>query len=106
MRHKKLYKVIAAFIYKMNLILLTLSFIFTTNAIKPNFCVNCKHFKYDFFSGKQFGKCMLFPILKEKDRYYLVNGQEKKTEYNYCSIARGYNDMCGEEGKLFEKKYK
>lgn len=90
----------------MNLILLTLSFIFTTNAIKPNFCVNCKHFRYDFFSGKKFSKCALFPIVKEKDRYYLVNGQGQETEYNYCSVARGYNDMCGEEGKLFEKKYK
>ena len=103
MRQEKLYKDFITFSYKMNLILLTLSFIFTTNAIKPNFCVDCKHFRYDFFSGKQFGKCALFPIVKEKDRYYLVNGQGQKTEYNYCSIARGYNDMCGEEGKLFEK---
>jgi hypothetical protein len=47
----------------------------------------------------------LFPIITEKDRYYFVNGQEKEIEYNYCSIARGdYKDMCGPEGKFFEKK--
>jgi hypothetical protein len=48
----------------------------------------------------------LFPIVTEKDRYYLVNGQnKKKIEYNYCSVARGdYKDMCGPEGKFFEKK--
>ena len=95
---------------KMKLLLLILQFIFSTNATKPNFCVNCKHFKYNFFTGKEFGKCTLFPIVKEKEkekeknRYNLVNGQkqEQKTEYNYCSIARGFNDMCGEEGKFFE----
>ena len=90
----------------MKYILLILSFIFTANTLEPKFCVDCKHFKYDFFSGKQFGRCALFPLVKEKDRYYLVNGKykNKHLEYNYCSIARDYNDMCGAEGKLFEKK--
>lgn len=79
--------------------------ILSTGAIKPNLCINCKHFRYDFFTGKQFGKCILFPKVEEKNTYYLVNGQDNKpTDYHFCSIARNYNDMCGIEGKLFEKK--
>jgi hypothetical protein len=69
--------------------------------------VNCKYFRYHFFSGKKFGKCALFPIIDEKDRYYLVNGknENKNTDYHYCSVARGnYTGMCGPEGKFFEKK--
>jgi len=58
--------------------LISFYYVLSINAIQPNFCVNCKHFRYDFFSGKQFGKCALFPIIKEKDRYYLVNGQNEK----------------------------
>ena len=79
---------------------------YTTHAIKPNFCMNCKHFRYDFFTGKQFGKCVLFPKEVEKNKYYLVNGfnGHKHIDYNFCSIARNYNDMCGTEGKLFEQK--
>ena len=90
----------------MKFILLILSHIFTTNSLEPKFCVNCKHFKYNFFSGKQFGKCALFPIIEEKNKYYLVNGQDKHkyTDYNYCSVTRIYHKMCGPEGKLFEKK--
>ena len=82
--------------------------VLSTSAIEPtpNFCINCKHFRYDVFSSKQFGKCALFPIVEEKNRYYLVNGEQdnKPTDYNYCSIVRNYNDMCGTEGKFFESK--
>jgi len=78
----------------------------STSTIKPNLCVNCKHFRYDFFSGKKFGKCALLPKVEEKNIYYLVNGEDKytHTDYHFCSIARKYDDMCGTEGKLFESK--
>lgn len=37
-----------------------------------------------------------------------VSGKKKKTtsktEYNYCSIARKYNDMCGKDGKNYIPK--
>jgi len=86
--------------------LINLCYVLSINAIQPKFCVHCKHFRCDFFTGKQFGKCALFPIVTEKDRYYFVNGQKvKNTDYHYCSVARGdYKDMCGPEGKFFEKK--
>ena len=87
--------------------LISFCYVLSINAIQPNFCANCKHFRYNFFTGKQFGKCALFPIIDEKDRYYLVNGQKEKknTDYHFCSVARGdYKGMCGPEGKFFEKK--
>lgn len=88
----------------MKFILLLLSYI---NAIKPKFCADCKHVRYDFFTGKEFGKCAQFPNIQENNVYYLVSGKDKKKyiDYYYCSVARGdYKDMCGPEGKLFEKK--
>ena len=52
------------------------------------------------------GKCVLFPIVKEKNRYYLVNGEkdEEDKDYHFCSITRNYEHMCGTEGKFFESK--
>jgi hypothetical protein len=73
---------------------------------KPKFCVNCTHFRGNFF-GSRFGKCSLFPVIEEIDnRDYLVNGNSKKSilDYKYCSIVRNYNDMCGKNGKMFEEK--
>jgi hypothetical protein len=38
--------------------------------------------------------------------YVLVNGiEEKNTEYNPCVLVRDFDDMCGEEGKMYKKKY-
>ena len=72
---------------------------------KPKLCINCKHFIPDNSSGK-FGKCSFFPRNEENKMYYLVNGMNEETEkkYNYCSISRNTNDMCGEEGKYYKKK--
>jgi len=47
----------------------------------------------------------LFPIVKEKNRYYLVNGEkDEDKDYHFCSITRNYEHMCGTEGKFFESK--
>jgi hypothetical protein len=70
----------------------------------PKYCVNCKHFKSQFFFPTEFGKCKLFPIIK-KDENFLVTGKVKEvTDYKYCSVVRVYEDKCGEEGKLYENK--
>ena len=78
---------------------------FLPKTSEPKLCVNCKFFKKEFFTGNEFGKCSLFPR-KERDDNFLVDGikRNKKIEYSYCSIIRSYNDICGKEGKLFEKK--
>ena len=78
--------------------------IFSENLIKPKLCIDCKYFKKDFFIDNKFGTCSFFPIEKEDD-YFLVDGiRTKKTEYMFCNVARKIHDMCGEEGKFYEKK--
>ena len=61
---------------------------------------NCKHFITD---NKEniFGKCKMFPQIENKINY-LINGIEKDG-YTYCSTARQFEKMCGENGKMFEK---
>jgi hypothetical protein len=73
-----------------------------TTLIKPKLCIDCKFFKKGLFDANKFGKCSLFPI-KDND-FFLVDGIVKSSEYNYCSISRKYENMCGEEAKLYEKK--
>lgn len=69
----------------------------------PIFCVNCKFFKSEFNDKfTKFGKCTQFPIITYATEY-LVTGI-KDTQYQYCSIVRQYDDLCGEEGKLYEGK--
>jgi hypothetical protein len=77
----------------------------SANVVKPKLCIDCKFFKNSFISGSQFGKCSLFPIVKEND-YFLVNGKKntKNIDYHYSSISRRYEDMCGKEGNFFKKK--
>lgn len=68
------------------------------------FCVNCKYFKRPFLSINEFGRCTVFPIWeKGKETDYLVTGI-KKIEYRFCSTARLEENMCGPQGRYFEKK--
>jgi hypothetical protein len=79
--------------------------IFSVNSTKPKLCIDCKFFKKDFFTDNKFGKCSLFS--KEESNYnYLVDGSKKVNiiGYYFSSTARGFNHMCGEEGKFYEKK--
>lgn len=76
----------------------------TCSATPVKLCIDCKHFKSSFFIGNEFCKCTMFPIV-ENDEYFLVDGvKRKKNDYNYCSISRLYDEMCGKDGKLYEKK--
>ena len=80
------------------------------NKINSKFCVNCKFFRKDFFDSNEFGKCILFLDNYENNNNYnkfLVTGVLNNDDikpYNYCKIARKYEDMCGKDGKLHEKK--
>ena len=78
----------------------------STNPIKPKLCVNCRYFTKDFFTPSRFGKCILFPREDYSSSDYLVNGRKQNTklDYYHCSTARHLEHMCGEEGKLYEKK--
>jgi len=55
-------------------------------------------------ADNRYGKCLLFPKV-ETNLDFLVTGIEK-IEYRYAYIARKYVDMCGVEGKLYQKKIK
>jgi hypothetical protein len=85
----------------MNVLLFVIQWI-VSEAIQP--CVQCKFFKKDFWNDPKFGKCTLFSTPVE-DYDYLVTGMKtpKKVEYDFCSIARKYESMCGKEGKFFQK---
>lgn len=72
-----------------------------SDAIQP--CVQCKFFKKDFLSDPKFGKCTLYP--KPVENYFLVTGIEtpKKIDYDYCTVARTFDSMCGKDGKYYQK---
>lgn len=54
-------------------------------------CTTCKFFiKDNWLNNDRAGYCKQFPI-----------GETKK-EYYFCSVARGFEDMCGEQGKKYE----
>lgn len=66
---------------------------------KPKLCIDCK-----FITDSRnviYSKCSLFPSTNSNINF-LVSGI-KNEDYQYCSIARSNNLMCGEEGKSFEK---
>lgn len=81
--------------------------ILSTFSINPNpkLCVDCKFFRGELFLGNKFARCSLFPT-EEINHDFLVDGSKKNKQikYGYCSVARQFDDMCGNEGKLYEKK--
>lgn len=85
------------------------------NQPKPKFCINCKYFIPDIGSDIEYikyGKCSLFPIIPIIDNNnhnpFLVTGknEEKVLDYSYCMTSRKFDNMCGENGKRYKKKYK
>jgi hypothetical protein len=79
--------------------------ILSSTIIKPKFCVDCKFYKKEFFfSSNKFGKCSLYLYPIPINKYFLVDGTNEKKEYMYCSVVRNGEDMCGSEGKFYEKK--
>ena len=89
------------FIFFLYSLLTTIS-----SCIEPKLCINCKYFVKDFFSSDKFGKCYLNPSMKEN--YFLVNGKKENEiiDFHYCSTARKFDNMCGEEAKKFVIKDK
>lgn len=81
------------FIYFCTIILQVLSF----KKIETKICINCKHFIKGNHNYK-FGRCSLFPIIEEYINRLNID------EYNNCTTARTFESMCGQEGKMYEKK--
>jgi len=73
-----------------------------TRPTQSKLCINCKHFIPDHDTGR-YGRCLLFST-EEHAVNFLVNGVIDKDEYYFCSTSRKSSDMCGVEGKMYEKK--
>lgn len=92
------------------------SFIVRSGSIKsvhtePKFCVNCEHYlpseRYEPSDPLrlEFAKC--FAHLREtNDDTYLISGvpKPKGINYQYCSIARSWQNMCGPQGSKYIAK--
>jgi hypothetical protein len=77
--------------------------IFLSYIASPKFCLHCTHFiPHDL--GNKFGTCKFFPV-KNTDTSFLVTGEKEEVKYNYCSVARNYDYMCGEYAKHYFPKY-
>jgi len=77
--------------------------IFSLKKSIPKLCVNCKFFINDLSSGKEYGKCSLFPT-EESSTSFLVTGYKNIDNYYYCLTARQYESMCGKEGVNYKQK--
>ena len=74
----------------------------------PNLCINCKHFidnklgdddydpdyDHDYGYNNSYTQCKLFGTID------LVKGE---IEYDYAKTVRENKDLCGENGKYYEK---
>jgi hypothetical protein len=70
----------------------------------PKLCIHCKHYTKNILKNSEFGKCLLFLREKENDKYLVPGKKINKSDYYYCSVARKYNHLCGEKGKMYEQK--
>lgn len=75
-------------------------------SMNTKFCLNCRYFLDNSYTGIQFGKCAQFPHIIE-DNSYLITGTSiyQEIDYHYCSTARNTETMCGKEGKIYKRKY-
>jgi len=99
----------------MKIIILTLFYTFISCvSLQLKFCVNCKfainNMDLDKYNNNKFMKCSQFKINKElNDSLSLVTDVNinsiSEQDYVYCSTARNFVHMCGEEGKMYKKKY-
>jgi hypothetical protein len=73
---------------------------------KPKICIDCKYFIPSTINNK-YGRCLAFPNIETK-KYILVIGEEANilsdADYNYCTVARDNDNMCGVNGKKYKKK--
>jgi len=85
-----------------------ITFALAYKADKVKFCHECKHFIQDKENNIQFGKCGAFPKIDNDYTNFLITGERglmTGEDYYFCGTARGFKDMCGEDGSLFRKKY-
>ena len=86
--------------------------VFSLKPATPRICKNCKYvitdISYDF--SNEYSKCSLFNTTTTlSNTKYLVTGVDDgvrvHVDYSYCSTARTFQNMCGQEGKMYKRKY-
>ena len=87
-------------------ILLASMIIISCNSLTPKLCINCKYYSNLDNADSIFGKCNFFSE-KISDKNYFITGEKKESIIykSYCSTARSFEHLCGEEGKYYKKKY-
>lgn len=75
-----------------------LSFFLTVNSLNIPFCINCKHFIPNNI-GSKYGKCKISPIDVTE---YLVTGNTNDIVFNYCTIARVSDSICGKNATKYD----
>lgn len=79
----------------------------TTIPTDPKLCINCKFFiKENILTPDAFYKCSKFSYLEDDNFFVNGRGRPQKIKYHYCSVARQFDHMCGQEGKKYEEKSK
>jgi len=72
-----------------------------------NICKKCKYYMEVPNQNPIYSKCLKFPTERENLVKYAVTGNKKDpSDYFHCETARGFEDMCGIDGKKYVKKIK
>ena len=91
----------------MNNIIMKIILLFCVSIVSAldKLCMNCKHFKRDIFTPSKYAQCKKFLII-DKNVNYLIDGKRKEETKNmyYCSTARSFDNLCGEDGTGYEAK--
>ena len=89
-----------------NIMKIILLFSIATTFAFDELCINCKHFKKGIFTPSMFSKCNKF-VRTDNNVKHLIDGksQKEKSENIYCSTARMFEHLCGENGNGYEAKY-
>ena len=79
-----------------------LLFITGVYALDTKPCITCKYF-VDMGVDRH-SKCKKFPYIVDimDDTAYGYIRHQYTEDYNYCSSARKFKHMCGEQGKHYE----
>jgi hypothetical protein len=95
----------------MRIFLLIFSSIILSNAftyidiLEPKLCDNCKFcIKENILMLSEFSKCRKFKYIEHDYFFETRLNKPKRIKNHFCSTARKFDYMCGEEGKKFEKK--
>lgn len=74
-------------------------------SLKPKFCANCRYFVNNG-PNAAYGSCSLFIRDRANLNYKLVDEHHTMpVSYKMCVLVRMDATLCGQEGKLYKKKY-